>query len=1110
MSNNTKLLCLFLKAQKMDKSSEQGYAMAMVSMVSIVMFSLLAASMVFSNLAKSKTNAFVDGQSSFYVAESGLNKRAIEFNAKLSTYSGVSGVSNGTGSQELANCFGVSTPEVGAANNPTGTNDFECRNYRFKSSNNAANAVVNGNIALDSGTQEQNTYIAYTLVSDRTSYVPNTNSPQSISIPPGEPYEGLNAGEYKYELYSTAKKPIAFSGGATLPTYTSAEIAAQNRYQRGESAKTGDTALIGSYNTKKTALTTAVNTSTANDAAGKSSSNINLSMTFVNRVIPLFQFGVFYNGDIEFNSTSPMQMKGWVHSNANIYAQPAGVSGQEANSVTTFLAKVSAKGSIYNRVDAWIDGTTVRTGITKVLLTGDDCTTGTCQNFPYSYGSYDESVKVPLTTAQINAFPNKKVQDGAAGVVALKTPSPGFTRKRNYKDDTVGIYYAQADMRLEMVPDRDVTSKSTTPWTRNKAIIPFNFTSIRTGGTGTCTTILPTTAGTDPAANYVDPKRDNYSTALHCNVLTKGQLQSLRQPVMVLTHINQNNSNTVQTTTQLRATESATLGIPTTTSTPVYPTVLPILSSGANTATVKNKILRALQVALVSAPSPIPFDRLGTPFEDPVYANISSYPTNDPEFSPSLNAFRTAFNNLIGGITELTPLDRTRLLKPSPNQIAALQGAWFLPAPIQRVETKNLQDATNNRRSSGFYDAHEQRWITMLQTNIASLSVWNRDGLFVESTDSGTDTTLVNAYSANDTDRNTVLTNINANDLARATVPTTAYITNSTNEMAFDRSAADSTKLQGSLQYLGLGSSDTTEGGLVFHASVRDDLDGNGGALNAANDITVDKTNTANRILKKNPDNTNFIDPATDAVVILDYLRTYPGSTVRKQSPFAFAFNGGDFLPNALSLVSDQSVYIQGNFNNNGNAQSDTAANTPSSDRLPASIIGDTITALSNECASPDPGDTNSLSVTLSQLKCGLPRTINGASVPADIVNNPMAINAAFLSNTNASTGNYHAGTTGPVQVTPLVYSGGVNNYIRLLEDWGGVIPLNYRGSLISLGEPIEYSGVFQAGGIPNTSYFNVPFRNFNYDSFFTQVQKIPPLTPKASYVVQKNFGHTY
>jgi Tfp pilus assembly protein PilX len=1104
MSNNTKLLCLFLKAQKIDRSSEQGYAMVVVSMLSIVMFSLLAASMIFSNLAKSKTNAFVDGQSAFYVAESGLNQRAIEFNAKLNTYSGVFGMSDGTGFRELANCFGVSTPAIGAANYPTGTNDFECRNYRFKSNNNTANTVLNGNIALDSGNTDQNTYIAYTLVSDRTSYAPNTKSPQSISIPTGEPYEGLNAGEYKYELYSTAKKPITLTGGTTLPTYTVAEIAAKNRQQRGELAKTDDTSLIGSYDTKKTASIVAAATSTAAVAADKSSNNLNLSMTFINRVIPLFQFGVFYNGDIEFNSTSPMQMRGWVHSNANIYAQPAGIAGQEANSVTTFLAKVSAKGSIYNRVDAWIDGTTVRTGITKVLLTGDDCTTGTCQNFPYSYGSYDESVKVPLTTTQIDAFPNNKVQDGNAGVVELKTPSPGFTRKRNYNDNTVGIYYAQADMRLEMVPDRDVTNKSATPWTRNKAIIPFNFTSIRTGGTGTCTTTI--TAGSDPAANYVDPQRDNYSTALHCNVLTKGQLQSLRQPVMVLTHINQNNSNTAQTTTQLRATESTTLGIPTAASPVPYPTVLPILSASGNTSTVKNKILRALQIALVSTPSPIPFDRLDTPFGEPVYDNVSTYPTYDAEFSAPLNAFRTAFSNLIGGITELSSVDRTRLLAASSNQIAALQGAWFMPAPIQRVETKNLQDAANNLRSSGFYDAREQRWMTMLQTNIASLSVWNRDGLSVEPTDLNVRT----AYSADDTTRSTVLTNINANDLARVTVPNTAYITNSTNGMAFDLATADSSKLLGSLQYLGLGSSDTTEGGLVFHASVSDDLDGNGGALVAANDITVDKTNTANRILKKKPDNTNFLDPVTGAVVILDYLRTYPGSTARKQSPFAFAFNGGDFLPNALSLVSDQSVYVQGNFNNNGNILADNTANIPSPNRLPASIIGDTITALSNECTSIDPGISNSLKVPMSQLKCGLPRTIDGVSAIYDTVNSAMAINAAFLSNTNISSGNYHASAGGPVQVTPLVYSGGVNNYIRLLEDWGGTFALNYNGSLISLGEPIEYSGVFQEGGIPSTSYYNVPFRNFNYDPFFTQVQKIPPLTPKANYVVQKNFGHTY
>jgi Tfp pilus assembly protein PilX len=1066
MSNNTKLFCLFLKAQKIDKSSEQGYSMVVVSILTIIMFSLLATSLIFSNLAKSRTDAFVDGQSSFAVAEAGLNKRGVEVRKKLDTYSGVDGVIDPTGPQGLASCFSVGIPAGVDKSVASGTNDFECRNYRFRSSNNISTVAAGENISLDAGGQSQNTYVAYTLVADRTRY--NGGAPQFISIPTGDDFAGLNAAEYNYVIHSTGKKPVTLPVSSTLPSYTPDEKAAINRQKQGKYPEALDAGLITAANTKKDA---AVVAGTAAATEGKSSNNTTLSMTFTNRVVPLFQFGIFYEGDLELNSTSPMQIRGWVHSNANIYVQPAGVAGLESQSVTTFLANVSASGSIYNRVDAWVPGIG-RTGITRVLLTGADCATGTCQDVP----AYAAATTIPLTPTQISAFPNRRVQDG---ITQLKTPSPGFTRKRNYDTDRIGKYYSQADIRLEMLPDRDVTSKVNSPWDRDTTIIPFNFTAITTATTVTdpCTTALPA-AGSDPAPTYVDPTREKLSTR-NCKIFTKGQLQSLRQPVLVLTSIN-------QTDATLRTTEDTTLGKPTPPTLPAFPT----LSAAANTDATKEKIVRALQVALVSTPSPVAYERLGTLFDDPAY----TIPTNP------LNPFRQGFSYLIGTITTLTADDRDFLLTLSPNQIAALRDAWFLPAPIQRVEKNNadITDAATNLRRSGFYDGREQRWMTMLQTNIASLSVWNRDGLYVNALNN----TMTTAYTTDNSNRGLAF---NAGAGA-----------NFTDGMAFDRPAADPSKPVGSFQRLGLGSNDTTEGGLVVHATVNDDLNGDG-TKTATDDIMVDKTDPDERILKKNADNTNFIDPDTGTVVIIDYLRKYPNQIDSKQSPFAFAFNGGNYLPNALLLSSDQAIYVQGNFNNNLHNdltnQPPNTPNTPSPDRLPAAIVADTITALSNECVSIDPAASNPLGLRLSQLKCGLPPTINGANVIYDSVGSPMAINAAFLSNTQISNGNQGAGRYDGV-LANKAYSGGVNNYIRLLEDWensNNPYALNYTGSLISLGAPLEYSGLYLSGGGPSgVSYYNIPFRNFNYDPNFSNVEKLPPLTPKASYVQQKNFGRAY
>jgi hypothetical protein len=52
------------------------------------------------------------------------------------------------------------------------------------------------------------------------------------------------------------------------------------------------------------------------DAAGDKSANI---VSVKAQSIPLFQFGVFYERDLEIDPQPPMTFTGWVHSNGNIY-----------------------------------------------------------------------------------------------------------------------------------------------------------------------------------------------------------------------------------------------------------------------------------------------------------------------------------------------------------------------------------------------------------------------------------------------------------------------------------------------------------------------------------------------------------------------------------------------------------------------------------------------------------------------------------------------------------------------------------------------------------------------------------------------------------------------
>ena len=107
--------------------TDRGYAMMMTAVISIAMLSLLAAYMTIANLTKSSTNAYVDGNNTFYVAESGLNKRADEIRRKFD----VSTLPTGTDPATMSECFPlvIASGKNSSTYNPN--NDFECRNYLF-------------------------------------------------------------------------------------------------------------------------------------------------------------------------------------------------------------------------------------------------------------------------------------------------------------------------------------------------------------------------------------------------------------------------------------------------------------------------------------------------------------------------------------------------------------------------------------------------------------------------------------------------------------------------------------------------------------------------------------------------------------------------------------------------------------------------------------------------------------------------------------------------------------------------------------------------------------------------------------------------------------------
>jgi hypothetical protein len=962
------LIHYMLRAQQIarqDGRSDRGYAMLIVSLVSIAMFSMLAAYMTMTNLSKSSTNAYVDGTNTFYAAEFGLNKRAQQVREKFINYATPTGVQVGgttsvVSAATISNCFSVA---LGTA---ATSDDFECRNFSFRYNNNiAASKTSQGETVIGEQNDNQNSvnYVAYTFVADNTKYTDTAKTvPPTITISADLPYAGLKAQEYQYTVYATANANQNVASGITQ-----AEIAAKAR-AGGTGVLAGDAPLVASYDTKLTAA----NAANASRATSNTNTNTVLEMNFKSRIIPLFQFAVFYDDDLEMNSTSRMDITGRVHTNKNFYLQPTQTYGGASDTTTGtfFTESITVAGNIYNRVDA---STITTAGMPRIKVGATDALLNPRRGQTRTPTSLSATAR--LAPTELTGF-GGKVKDGNGGAVVLNPPEASFLRKQN-KAGTIGEYYGKADIRLEMVPERTA--------------VPFKFTTIQTGASAR--------GATCAAGLKVSTERGEYSS-VKCNEFTEGQLRSLMQPVLVMPSSLEEAKRFCNLTTWT-----------------------------APAAADKTK-LQGLALAVAANANPLSLDTLKT---------------------------STASGTLA---TNLSTLGVT--ITGNPDAFARSKGSCFLAAPIQRLATESGSGASLAATST-YFDRRENRALTMLQTNIQSLTVWNRDGVFTK-------------FNETLSDRDAVVTSDLTDSWTKLQASATDALV-SANNLVFVRAAADTTDTtlsQGSFQRLGLAAADRTEGGLVYHATVSDDLKGDGTSL-----VTYDATKP---IYNKKGD------------VIAD-KRTYPSSAgVVSKSPYAFAFSGGINLPGPLTIATDQGAYMQGDYNycmdncQNTNADRAAVAATANMVKLPASILADTITVLSNNCSDGE-----------NKLNCGINAGMNPGMTTR--------INAAFLSYTDKSVGNVDP-TTDTLPTGAKQYSGGLNNYMRMSENWNGKTFV-YRGSFVSLGAALEFSGAYVSGG-GATSYYDIPNRDFGFDEDFNQFNKLPPLSPRAVYLQQDVFKRSY
>jgi Tfp pilus assembly protein PilX len=208
-----------------------------------------------------------------------------------------------------------------------------------------------------------------------------------------------------------------------------------------------------------------------------------------------------------------------------------------------------------------------------------------------------------------------------------------------------------------------------------------------------------------------------------------------------------------------------------------------------------------------------------------------------------------------------------------------------------------------------------------------------------------------------------------------------------------------------------------------------------------------------------------------------------------------------------FTVGSENPVYVQGNYNSNcpanivatpnpctpGNLNFDATWNNPINpepNHSAAAVIADAVSMLSNNWQ--DAGAAGS-STNGSLLN---PTNPGGQSVPAQTPNR-IAVTSYYRV---AVAGGKTIAFTNTAQNPEFAFGmdGGIHNFLRFLEDWGGVPAagaqqqLFYKGSLVSLYWNTYATGTFKCC---NTVY-NPPDRQYTFDPLFTIPSNLPPGTP--------------
>lgn len=189
-----------------------------------------------------------------------------------------------------------------------------------------------------------------------------------------------------------------------------------------------------------------------------------------------------------------------------------------------------------------------------------------------------------------------------------------------------------------------------------------------------------------------------------------------------------------------------------------------------------------------------------------------------------------------------------------------------------------------------------------------------------------------------------------------------------------------------------------------------------------------------------------------------------------------------------FTVASENGVYIRGNYNATGVGTVPSSGNTPYDEfypfdtpvHIPASVVADAVSILSNSWDDSRsftyPWDLGSRVASTTQVRFAM---ISGDTITS-LQDSP------------------NQGGSDPR------LNGGLHNFKRFLEQWTSA-RLDYTGSLINLYNSRNNNGAFKCCA----TVYGAPRRNWVFDSTFLNPSRLPPGTPFFQYVQTTGFERT-